>query len=796
VLLSSLLFVGNMWWIARNRPPQPAGPPVAAAGDAAAPAGDAAGAAGAADEAAGAPAAAAAQGAASAAPDEAAAAAAAPEEADADSPPPDAEPEAPAEFITLGSVDPASPYRMLATLTNVGAAVRRVELASPRFTDLHDRTGYLGHLELSIAEGDGVVVNAVGAGTPAAEAGIRVGDVLLEAGVKETAPLHSPADLANVLATTRPASKLRLVLERNGAKQSVTAQLRRRPLEVMRPESENFQMRGEPLPAGFVEPPSYLLTLEQFDKETLKPDAAELPGVDLQSAAWRIVDRSADAVTFERRLPERGLTITKRFQLAKVTEQEQDNPNAPAYHLVFEVSIANDGDAARTIAYQLQGANGLPVEGWWFASKVGYANTGSLRDVLGRNFGAKPVAEGVQQIIKGSSKLYEGPSLAYLGVDAQYFAAALIPQKKDRDEDWIALARPQVLGQTFERLTPEAHLANVTYLLQTDPLKLSAGGKASHSYTLFVGPKRPDLLAQYTAADDAAYSLADFVYYGWFGAVAKGMVGMLHIFYGLVRNYGIAIIMLTACVRLCMFPVSRGMAKNMAKMQELKPEMDRIKERYKGDQQKQAQAIQQMYKKHNVNPVAGCLPMFIQLPVFIGLYRGLAVDIELRQAPLFGSLTYWCSNLAAPDMFFNWSDYVPRFISSGQAIFIFPGFGPYLNILPLVTLCLYLWQQHVFMPEPANEQAAMQQKMMKYMMFFMGLLFYKVPSGLCLYFIASSLWGIGERMLFPPPKAATDGAAAGGAASKDSPASNADPRRSTSNGRAGAARGGKAKKKR
>jgi YidC/Oxa1 family membrane protein insertase len=297
----------------------------------------------------------------------------------------------------------------------------------------------------------------------------------------------------------------------------------------------------------------------------------------------------------------------------------------------------------------------------------------------------------------------------------------------------------------------EFRYANVSYQLRSKPETLAPGGKLTHTYTAFAGPKRPQLLAQYTASKVEGYTLNDFVYYGWFGGVARPMVSVLHLFYNLVGNYGIAIVMLTALVKSLMFPISRGMAKNMARMQALKPELDRIKERYKGDQQKQAQAQQQLFKKHNVNPLAGCLPMLLQFPVFVGLYRGLAVDIELRQAPLFGTLTRWCSNLAAPDMFYDWSWFMPRAISSGESILIFPGIGPYLNLLPLVTLCLYLWQQHTFMPPPANEQAAMQQKMMKYMMFVMVLLFYKVPSGLCLYFIASSLWGIGERKLFPPP---------------------------------------------
>jgi YidC/Oxa1 family membrane protein insertase len=233
----------------------------------------------------------------------------------------------------------------------------------------------------------------------------------------------------------------------------------------------------------------------------------------------------------------------------------------------------------------------------------------------------------------------------------------------------------------------------------------------------------------------------------------------------------------------------------MAKLQELRPEMDRIKEKYKGDQQKQAQAMQQLYRKHKVNPLAGCLPMLIQLPVFIGLYRGLAVDVELRGSPLFGESIRWCSDLAAPDMLWDWSGIMPGFINRGEGIF---GLGPYLNVLPLVTIVLFLLQQKMFMPEPANEQAAMQQKIMKYMMIFMGILFYKVPSGLCIYFIASSLWGIAERKLIPPPAPAAEGAVGSPDAPAKASKSGGAPRekRAGKNGHAGGKPGAKSKRRR
>ena len=211
----------------------------------------------------------------------------------------------------------------------------------------------------------------------------------------------------------------------------------------------------------------------------------------------------------------------------------------------------------------------------------------------------------------------------------------------------------------------------------------------THTYTIFAGPKRPALLGQiHDGGRRGGVSLDDYVYYGWFGAVAKAMVGLLHVFYSVVRQLrrrdhhadG-------ARTRLHVPHKSRSGARAWRRCNELKPEMERIKEKYKGDQQKQAKAMQELYRKHNVNPLAGCLPMFIQLPIFIGLYRGLAVDVELRQTPLFGSAIRWCSNLAAPDMLLDWSGFMPKFITSGEGFF---GLGPYLNVLPLGDDCAFL----------------------------------------------------------------------------------------------------------
>ncbi len=685
-----------------------------------------------------------------------------------DAPPLEADPDVPAQYVTLGSVDPASPYRMLATVTNVGAAVRRIELSSRRYLDDHDRSGYLGHLELSTSGGAGLMVQAVGAGTPAAVAGLQlpevrddgtvVADRLIEAGVETLVPLAKPSDFTELLDKTKPGQTLKLVVEGAGERRTLEVELARRPLEVIRPESENIALRGVAVPEDWVDPPSFLFTLQQLDEETIAPKHAELKGVDLIKAAWQIVERTENSVTFQRRLPQRGLTVSKRYELAKLDDPATATPDDPAYHLTLAVTIARDAAAEgkRQIVYRLDGAGGLPIEGWWYAVKASRTwSAAGIRDIVGRYFTQSPAQIGAPLIAKGEAPAFESGSMAYMAGDAQYFAAALIPKKEDPAATWIEVVRPTLATPSPNpRRETSGKYANTTARLFSEPMSLEPGASVTHAYTIFAGPKRPSLLASYQAAGDPAPNLSDLVYYGWFSAVARAMVGLLHWFYGIVGNYGLAIVMLTVLVRGCMFPISRGQARSMVKLQELRPEMERIKEKYKGDQQKQARAMQDLYRKHNVNPLGGCLPMLIQLPVFLGLYRGLAVDVELRQASLFGDSVRWCSNLAAPDMFYDWSWFMPSFLAGGDA-----WLGPYLNILPLITIALFLWQQHMFMPEPTNEQAAMQQKIMKYMMIFMGLMFYKVPSGLCLYFIASSLWGIGERKLIPPPTAATTGPA-------------------------------------
>lgn len=663
--------------------------------------------------------------------------------------------EEPLRYMTLGSLDERTGYRMLVTLTNHGGAVRRVELTSPRFRDQYDRSGYLGHLELQPVEKEGVRVQVVGPGTPAAEAGLKPDDVIVGVGDNNVVSIHDKEEFQAALLATKPGHELTLhVVRDRGPVQQLTALLRRRPMEVMRPEIENILMRGAKPPEGFKDPPSFVLTLAAFQGESLDEDDAVRLSSWLEEGNWQVAEQDESSVTFRRVLAQWNLEILKRFTLEDVPAASLDEKNYPGYNLRMDVELRNTGTEPQTgVAYQLDGPTGLPVEGWWYAHKISqrWFSVAGLRDVAVRFYGARETQIDCSRIADDKVEpMGQGRPLCYAGVDGQYFASMLIPEKESLEDVWFDTTEAIRIGPKPEGRTPKTY-TNVTCRMRRLPVALEPGQSLRDSYRVFIGPKRPDLLAEYQAGGDSNYSLKGLLYYGWFGAVARIMLSILHFFYSLVGNYGIAIMMLTVLVRGAMFPISFKQTQNMARMQALKPELDRITDKYRTDMQKRQQAMQELYRKHNINPLGGCLPLFIQFPIFIGLYRSLMIDVELRQSSLFGHGIRWCSDLAAPDMFLNWSGIMPQSVNDGIGIF---GLGPYLNILPLITVALFLVTQKMSMPAPTSDQAALQQKMMKYFTMFIGLMFFKVASGLCLYFIASSLWGITERKLLPKPQTA------------------------------------------
>jgi YidC/Oxa1 family membrane protein insertase len=419
-----------------------------------------------------------------------------------------------------------------------------------------------------------------------------------------------------------------------------------------------------------------------------------------------------------------GVTITKTYRLF---------PNTDG----LEVALRFESpEKEQTVVYNLLGPHGIPIEGEWYTS--------TFRDVVfGQLDGGevKPVTNTASDVVAATKPIDNTKlPLVFAGVENQYFATLIEPAKRptgDSDRlDASALA-------IFLKRDEAPQKSDVGIRLTSRPIKVGPNVPVEHEYKIFAGPKTAEALKDYHAEVLASYRKG-----GWFSIpfapyLARYVITptlaftydvtarVSRLFGGTKGNYGVAIIMLTMLVRLVMFPLGRKQALSAQKMQLLQPALKELQDKMKDDKERLTKETFALYKKHGVNPVGGCLPALIQLPIFVGLWQALNTSFRLRHAPFL-----WIRDLSAPDMMFH----LP---------FDIPFLGQWFNALPFVVVSLMLLQTKLFSPPPTTPEAEMQQKTMKYMMIVMGAMFYKVPSGLGLYFITSSGWAICERLLLP-----------------------------------------------
>lgn len=215
----------------------------------------------------------------------------------------------------------------------------------------------------------------------------------------------------------------------------------------------------------------------------------------------------------------------------------------------------------------------------------------------------------------------------WLGFTDIYWLGALIPQDgSDADAD-------------FRSLGNDVYRADLIY----QPVTVADGRQVSRTTRLFAGAKESDVLDMYEDAGISKFGLA--IDWGWFRWFEKPIFWLLLQLFELVGNFGVAIILLTVVVRAIMFPIAQRGFASMAAMKAIQPKMKALQERYKDDRQKQQQEIMALYKKEGVNPLAGCLPMLLQIPVFFALYKVLMLAIEMRHKPF----VLWIEDLSAPD---------------------------------------------------------------------------------------------------------------------------------------------------
>lgn len=318
-----------------------------------------------------------------------------------------------------------------------------------------------------------------------------------------------------------------------------------------------------------------------------------------------------------------------------------------------------------------------------------------------------PVAliNGALSEVKGK-KLTKGPQtfqgrVSWAAYEDNYFITAIMPAGEGNRS-----VQMSAVGETVRTVITEGEVI------------LSPGTPVDFSYSLYFGPKKLSILKQ------VGHDLSTSINFGWFDVLAKPMLWLLNFFYDYIKNYGIAIILLTILIKGVFWPITQKGMKSMKNMQKLQPKVAKLKEKFKDDPQKMNQEMMALYKTYKVNPLGGCLPMLLQIPFFFALYKVLLMSIELRHAPFM----LWINDLAAPDR-------------------LWIGFDiPYLHGIPVLTLLMggSMYLQQKMTPTTADPTQARIMQMLPIIFTFMFLNF---ASGLVLYWFVNNLLSILQQQL-------------------------------------------------
>jgi YidC/Oxa1 family membrane protein insertase len=290
----------------------------------------------------------------------------------------------------------------------------------------------------------------------------------------------------------------------------------------------------------------------------------------------------------------------------------------------------------------------------------------------------------------------EQNGLGFAGYAGKHFLAAMAPADGDVHRLWLKL---------------RDHTVEEKVLF---PLSAASG---EHTIEVYVGPK------DFDALEGIGHGLSRAVNMGWSSFIAVPLLHILKLSHRFSSNYGIDIILLTVLIKLLFVPLTQRSFKSMRAMQKLQPQMTKIRERFKDNSEQMNKEIMELYRRHKVNPLGGCLPMILQIPVFIGLYQALLNAVELRHAPFM----LWINDLSAPDR-----------LGALQLPFVqHPGI-PVLTLLMGVSMFLQQW-----MSPSAGDPA--QQRVMMIMPLMFTFMFVNFPAGLALYWLVNNLLTIAQQ---------------------------------------------------
>jgi YidC/Oxa1 family membrane protein insertase len=298
----------------------------------------------------------------------------------------------------------------------------------------------------------------------------------------------------------------------------------------------------------------------------------------------------------------------------------------------------------------------------------------------------------------------------FVGITDKYWAAAVAPADQAQPYQGSFTARQDGAAKVYQ--------ANVLGEART----LAPGATAEATQRLFAGAKEVSVVDQYK--DRLGIKRFDLLIdWGWFYFLTKPLFKVLDFFYKLFGNFGVSILLVTVLIKLVFFPLANKSYTSMAKMKAVQPEMIAIRDRYADDKVKQQQALMELYKKEKINPVAGCWPILIQIPVFFALYKVLFVTIEMRHAPFFG----WIRDLAAPDptSIFNLFGLLPFAVPEFLLIGVWP-----------IIMGITMWLQMKMNPEPPDP---IQRQVFAWMPLIFTFMLGTFPAGLVIYWAWNNL---------------------------------------------------------
>ena len=344
-----------------------------------------------------------------------------------------------------------------------------------------------------------------------------------------------------------------------------------------------------------------------------------------------------------------------------------------------------------------------------------------------------PKSEGARALSSGSSKPVKEfddsqsmDTALWAGMNNKYFAALMIP-----DGVVNATYELEILSDNGTTTPAVVTAPSEAASLIVPGFSLDSNNSRADQFRIYVGPKEYKVLKtiEPPGVQEEDLQLADIIDLGFFWYIAWVMLWLLNFFYGIIKNYGVAIVLLTLLVKVVSYPLTRKGYKSMQAMQKLQPLLTEIREKHRDDPQKLNKATMQLYKEHGVNPFGGCIPWIPQIPVFIALFALLGSAVELRGAPF----CLWIDDLASPDTLFT----LP---------FTIPFIGDAFRLLPLVN-GLTTWLQQKTSGGMAPTTNNMQAKILQFMPLFFVFILYNFASGLVIYWTCNNIFTIGQHYL-------------------------------------------------